>query len=156
MAVDQSSSRGPKALFTTTTTEICADGLLLYVTEASYEPGTSPLSPAAQHVDPCACVTQLVSVQGSLPRRALISVPPSAAMCAHPTPLSLLLHFNPSNILALHRVVSSPSLRVVPSYLSQADRRTRGGVIVGVECYLATPCGVLSSALDRRPLSALL
>ncbi|KAJ7885109.1 hypothetical protein B0H14DRAFT_2699728 [Mycena olivaceomarginata] len=44
MAVDQSSSREPKALFTTTTTEIRADGLLLYVAEASYEPGASPLS----------------------------------------------------------------------------------------------------------------
>jgi snurportin-1 len=44
MAVDQSSSREPKALFTTTTTEIRPDGLLLYVAEASYEPGASPLS----------------------------------------------------------------------------------------------------------------
>jgi len=31
-------------VLTTRTVEICADGLLLYVAEASYETGTSPLS----------------------------------------------------------------------------------------------------------------
>ncbi|KAF7318250.1 hypothetical protein HMN09_00333500 [Mycena chlorophos] len=41
MAIDQST--GAPSL-TTLTTEIHPDGLLLYVSEASYEPGTSPLS----------------------------------------------------------------------------------------------------------------
>ncbi|KAK7059639.1 hypothetical protein R3P38DRAFT_2837014 [Favolaschia claudopus] len=40
MAVDQSSSN----IFTTRSSEIGSDGLLLYVSEATYESGTSPLS----------------------------------------------------------------------------------------------------------------
>ncbi|KAJ7198623.1 hypothetical protein B0H12DRAFT_1165957 [Mycena haematopus] len=44
MTVDQSSSREPRAAFTTRRAEVCSDGLLLYVAEASYESGTSPLS----------------------------------------------------------------------------------------------------------------
>ncbi|KAJ7512564.1 hypothetical protein B0H11DRAFT_486039 [Mycena galericulata] len=41
MAIDQVQ---PTTVLTTKTVEVCADGLLLYVTEASYEAGTSPLS----------------------------------------------------------------------------------------------------------------
>ncbi|KAJ7669270.1 hypothetical protein DFH06DRAFT_1180464 [Mycena polygramma] len=42
MVVDQLQSAG--GLLTTKTAEVCADGLLLYISEASYEAGTSPLS----------------------------------------------------------------------------------------------------------------
>ncbi|KAJ6572002.1 hypothetical protein B0H19DRAFT_1132151 [Mycena capillaripes] len=44
MAVDQLQISQATAGLTTKTTEVCADGLLLYVAEASYEAGTSPLS----------------------------------------------------------------------------------------------------------------
>ncbi|KAJ6469528.1 hypothetical protein C8R45DRAFT_1017374 [Mycena sanguinolenta] len=44
MVVEESSERQPRAAFTTKRAEVCSDGLLLYVAEASYESGSSPLS----------------------------------------------------------------------------------------------------------------
>ncbi|KAJ6501271.1 hypothetical protein DFH09DRAFT_326321 [Mycena vulgaris] len=44
MMVDQLQTNETIPVLTTRTAEVCADGLLLYVSEASYEAGTSPLS----------------------------------------------------------------------------------------------------------------
>ncbi|KAJ7089334.1 hypothetical protein B0H15DRAFT_922768 [Mycena belliarum] len=44
MMVDQHKPAGPRPILTNRTADVRADGLLLYVAEASYEVGTSPLS----------------------------------------------------------------------------------------------------------------
>ena len=45
MEIDAAAAAAPKTYATTTrTSHVASDGLLLYVSQASYEPGTSPLS----------------------------------------------------------------------------------------------------------------
>ncbi|KAJ7098364.1 hypothetical protein C8R44DRAFT_811446 [Mycena epipterygia] len=86
MAVDESQKNEPAAVFETRTAEVCADGLLLYVAEASYEAGTSPLSswiPIANYEEDHGMSGSTTSTDGPLDVFHRFTLIPSACISTH-------------------------------------------------------------------------